>query len=459
MVLEDSYTAAVSTTYEQDDKRYLWHPFTQQQTWEAEPQLVIEQAEGCYLIDVEGRRYLDGVSSLWVNVHGHRHPAINAAIKRQLDTLAHSTMLGLTHPLAVQLGKRLVELAPGQLSRVFYSDTGAAAMEIALKIAYQYWQQASPPQPEKRLFLSIHNAYHGDTVGSMSIGGIDVYRQAYTHLFFPTIAVDETVACTCGMQPSCHECHMPCLAEIERVVARNASQLAAITMEPLFQGAAGIRTYPRGYTRAVAEIARRYGALFIVDEVATGFGRTGKMFACEHEGMEPDIMGLAKGISAGYLPLAATLTTEKIYQAFLGEGHTFYHGHSYTGNALACAAALASLDLFEKEQTLVKIQPRIEQLRQGLEHFKELPLVAQVRQCGLVAGVELARNKRLETPFPSEQKMGVRVIKEARKRGVILRPLSDVIVLMPPLVISESELASLLRIIEESILAVAREVE
>lgn len=460
MVLQDGHGPVVSatSTYEQDDKRYLWHPFTQQKTWEAEEQLVIVEAEGCYLIDAEGRRYLDGVSSLWVNVHGHRHPYINAAIERQLHIFAHSTMLGLTHPLAAQLGKRLVELAPGRLKRVFYSDTGAAAMEIALKIAYQYWQQADPPRPEKRLFLSIHNAYHGDTVGSMSIGGIDIYRQAYTHLFFPTIELDEAAPCTCGMQPSCHEARMPCLDEIERVVARNAHQLAALTMEPLFQGAAGIHVYPRGYTRAVAEIARRYGVLFIVDEVATGFGRTGKMFACEHEGIEPDIMGLAKGISGGYLPLAATLTTEEIYQAFLGEGRTFYHGHSYTGNALACAAALANLDLFERERTLERIQPRIEQLRLGLAHLSELPLVAEVRQYGLVAGIELAHNKQRATPFPAEQKIGVRVIKEARNRGVLLRPLTDVIVLMPPLVISEDELDTLLQVTEASILAVAREV-
>ncbi len=442
---------------ERDDKRYLWHPFTQQQDWEAEPQLLITEAEGCYLIDSEGRRYLDGVSSLWVNLHGHQHPKINGAIRQQLERMAHSTMLGLMHPTAIQLGKRLVELAPGQLSRVFYSDTGAAAMEIALKIAFQYWQQADPPQPHKASFLSITNSYHGDTVGAMSVGGMDIYRHTYTPLFFPTIAVDSSVPCTCSKDCTSH--NMPCLDEVERTIAQHAHELAAVIIEPLFQGAGGIRVYPEGYTQAVWKIAKRHKVLFIVDEVATGFGRTGKLFACEHEGIEPDIMGLAKGISAGYLPLAATLVTQEIYQAFLGPGRTFYHGHTYTGNPLACAAALANLEIFEQEHTLEKLQPRIEQLRQGLERLRALPMVADTRQCGFVAGIELSRQKNLHMPFPAEQKIGVRVIKEARKRGVLLRPLSDVIVLMPPLAIAEDELAELLNGTEEAILAVAEEVE
>jgi adenosylmethionine-8-amino-7-oxononanoate aminotransferase len=443
---------------ELDDKRYLWHPFTQQKAWEAEPQIIIERAEGCYLIDTTGRRYLDGVASLWANIHGHQHPVITAAIKQQLDQVAHTTMLGLTHPKAIELAKRLVEIAPGQLSRVFYSDTGAAAMEIALKIAYQYWPQAQPAQPQRQRFLSIRNAYHGDTVGAMSIGGIDVYRQAYTSLFFPTIQVSNTNECSCGL--GCHTCGMPCRDVIERTVAQHAQELIAIVIEPLFQGASGIRIYPRGYTRSLWEIARRHGLLFIVDEVATGFGRTGTMFACEQEGIEPDIMALAKGISGGYLPLAATLVTEEIYQAFLGEsneGRTFYHGHTYTGNPVACAAALASLDVFEQEHVLERLQGRIKQLQVGLARIRPLPLVADVRSYGLVAGIELARNKDLQTPFPAEMKMGVRVIQEARKRGVMLRPLGDVLVIMPPLAISEQELALLLEVMHDSLLAVAEE--
>ena len=444
---------------ENDDKHYLWHPFTQQQDWEAEPQLLITRAEGCYLIDSEGRRYLDGVSSLWVNIHGHQHPVINTAIKQQLENVAHTTMLGLTHPLAIQLGKRLVEIAPGQLSRVFYSDTGAAAVEIALKIAYQYWQQIYPTQQQKHSFLSISNAYHGDTVGAMSVGGIEIYRHTYSPLFFPTIAVDTTALCTCGSQPTCTSCSMPCLDEIERTISHHADELAAVIVEPLFQGAGGIHIYPKGYTRAIWEMAKRSEVLFIVDEVASGFGRTGKMFACEHEGIEPDIMCLAKGISGGYLPLAATLTTEEIYKAFLGEERTFYHGHTYTGNPLACAAALANLDIFEQENTLEKLQLRIQQLCQGLEHLRLLPLVSDIRQCGFVVGIELASHKEQRIPCPSRKKIGISVIKEARKRGVILRPLSDVLVLMPPLSISEQELAVLLNVVQASILAVAEEME
>jgi len=332
-------------------------------------------------------------------------------------------------------------------------------MEIALKIAFQYWQQTDPPQPQRKAFLSIQNAYHGDTVGAMSVGGIGVYRHAYAPLFFPTIMARTSITCTCDNRPSCTSCNVPCLDELERVISHHAHELVAVLIEPLFQGAGGIQVYPSGYTRAVWEMAKRRGVLFIVDEVATGFGRTGKMFACEHEGIEPDIMGLAKGISGGYLPLAATLTTEEIYQAFLGPGRTFYHGHTYTGNPLACIAALANLDIFEQEHTLEKLQPRIEQLRLGLEQLRALPMVADIRQCGMVAGIELAHKKDRHSPFPAEMKIGVRVIKETCKRGVILRPLSDVIVLMPPLAISEQELALLLNVVQEAIIAVAKGLE
>lgn len=433
---------ATRAELERDDKRYLWHPFTQQQDWEAEPQVIIERAEGNYLIDVEGARYLDGVSSLWVNVHGHRRAEINQAIIDQLDRVAHSTFLGLTHPPGITLARRLVQIAPGKLSRVFYSDTGAAAVEIALKMAYQYWQQCDPPQPKKTRFFSLRNDYHGDTVGAMSVGGIELFFQVYHPLFFPTYkAVYD-------------------LDEVERVIATHADELAAVVMEPLVQGAAGMIVYPSGFTRAVWEIARRHDVLFIVDEVATGFGRTGKMFACEHEGIEPDLMALGKGISGGYLPLAATLATEEIYRAFLGsvdQFRTFYHGHTYTGNPVVCAAALASLDLFERERTLERLQPRIAQLTRGLERFWQLPIVGDIRQCGCMVGIELVQDRATKQAFPITTKAAVRVIKEARRRGVIIRPLSDVVILMPPLAITEEELAFLLDVVYDSINAVAKE--
>jgi adenosylmethionine---8-amino-7-oxononanoate aminotransferase len=448
-----------SLDLERDDKRYLWHPFTQQQEWDADEQLVIDRAEGCFLYDTEGRRYLDGVSSLWVNLHGHNHPDMNRAITEQLGRVAHSTFLGLTHRPAVELARRLLELAPGPLSRVFYSDTGAAAVEIAIKMALQYWQQCDSPRPNKTKYFSLRNAYHGDTVGALSVGGVEMYQRVYRPLVFPTVKAQSAYCYRCHLGKSYPSCQIACLDEVERAIAEHADELAAVIMEPLVQGAAGMLVYPPGYTRAVWEIAKRHDVLFIADEVATAFGRTGKMFACEHEGVEPDFMALGKGISGGYLPLAATLTTEKIYEAFLGpveQGRTFFHGHTYTGNPLGCAAGLASLDIFERERTLERLPAKIERLRKGLERFRELEAVGDVRQIGLVAGIELVRDRARRESFPSAQRVGMQVIKEARTRGVMLRPLGDVIVLLPPLAISDDEMALLLDVTYDSIDAVAR---
>jgi adenosylmethionine-8-amino-7-oxononanoate aminotransferase len=441
------------------DKSVLWHPFTQQSDWEAEPQLVIERADGCYLIDSDNNPYLDGVSSLWVNVHGHCHPSINRAITEQLERVAHTTFLGLTHPTAIELAQRLVDIAPGRLQRVFYSDTGAAAVEIALKMALQYWQQCPSPQPQRTRFFALHSAYHGDTVGAMSVGGIDLYRRPYQATLFPHLTACSAYCYRCPLQKSYPSCQMACLEEVERVISTHAHELAAVIMEPLVQAAAGIRVYPRGYTRAVWEITRRYGILFIADEVATGFGRTGKMFACEHEGVEPDIMAIGKSLTGGYLPLAATLTTEEIYRAFLGPGRTFYHGHTYTGNPLACAAALASLDLFKQEETLRRLELCIALMDEWLQSFYRLPIVGDIRRCGFMVGIELVQDQRTKRPFPVEKRVAVRVIKEARRRGLILRPLGDVLVIMPPLAIAHSELVRLLDITYASIATVAEQLE
>jgi adenosylmethionine---8-amino-7-oxononanoate aminotransferase len=448
----------VKAELEQADKQFVWHPFTQQESWEADAPIIIDRAQGAYLVDVDGNRYLDGVSSLWVNVHGHHRAEINAAITAQLDRVAHSTFLGLTHAPGIELARRLMDVVPGQLQRVFYSDTGAAAVEIALKMAFQYWQQRPDPRPRKTKFFSLHNAYHGDTIGALSVGGIDLFQQIYRPLLFPTVKAPEAYCYRCHLGKSYPSCRLACLDEIERAIAINAEELAAVIMEPLVQGAAGIIVYPPGYTRAVWEIAKRHSVLFIADEVATGFGRTGNMFACEHEGVEPDLMAVGKGISGGYLPLAATFATEEIYRAFLGrpeEAKTFYHGHTYTGNPVACAAALASLDLFGQERTLERLQPKIAALTAGLETIRDLPLVGDVRQRGFIAGIELVQDVATGTPFPVAEQLGVQVVKEARRHGVMLRPLSDVIVLMPPLAIADDELAALLRAVRESITAVA----
>ena len=410
------------------DRSYLWHPFTQQRGWEEEKPLIVERAEGTDLIDTRGRRYVDGVSSLWCNVHGHRHPRIDAALREQLGRVAHSTMLGLSHPPAIELARRLVEIAPPGLTRVFYSDSGSTAAEIALKMAFQYWHQRG--EPSRTRFVALRDAYHGDTIGSVSVGGIDLFHSLYRPLLFDTLKADPGDA-----------------AQIERLLVENAGEVAAVIMEPLVQGAAGMLVHPDGYLRQVRELCDRHDVLLILDEVATGFGRTGAMFACEQEAVAPDLLCLAKGISGGYLPLAATLASEHIYEGFLGrfeEFKTFFHGHTYTGNPLACAAALASLDVFEEERVLERLGPKIELLGDLLEPLAAHPAVAEVRRRGFMTGIELAG-------YPVELRMGHRVTLEARARGAIIRPLGDVVILMPPLAISEADLRHLVSITAEAI--------
>jgi adenosylmethionine-8-amino-7-oxononanoate aminotransferase len=409
------------------DRAHLWHPFTQQRGWMDEEPVIVERAEGTDLIDVEGRRYIDGVSSLWCNVHGHAHPRIDAAVRVQLDRVAHSTMLGLTHRPAIELAQRLVEIAPPGLTRVFYSDSGSTATEIALKMAFQYWRQRGEQRPR---FVSLRMAYHGDTIGSVSVGGIDLFHSMYRPLLFDTLKAEPGD-----------------LADMERLLSGHGGEVAAVIMEPLVQGAAGMLVHPEGYLRGVRELCDRHGVLLILDEVATGFGRTGRMFACEHEGVAPDLLCLAKGLTGGYLPLAATLASERIYNGFLGEFEefrTFFHGHTYTGNPLACAAALATLDVFREERTLEVLEGKIELLAELLEPLAAHPAVSEVRRVGFMVGIELA-----DHPLPL--RMGHRVTLEARARGAIIRPLGDVVVLMPPLAISPADLRRLVSITAEAI--------
>jgi adenosylmethionine-8-amino-7-oxononanoate aminotransferase len=412
------------------DHDHLWHPFTQQQGWSEEEPLMIERAEGSHLIDSDGRRYIDGVSSLWCNVHGHRHAGIDAAVRDQLGKVAHSTMLGLSHPAAAELAARLVELAPPGLSRVFYSESGSTATEIALKMAFQYQQQRGGQHRRRTSFVHLRDAYHGDTIGSVSVGGIDLFHATYRPLLFETHAAEPGDA-----------------ADLERVLATHEEEIAAVIVEPLVQGAAGMLVHPPGYLHAARELCDRFGVLLICDEVATGFGRTGTMFACEQEGVAPDLLCLAKGLTGGYLPLAATLATERIYEGFLGapeEYRTFFHGHTYTGNPLACAAALASLDAFESERTIDRLQPKIRLLGELLEEVAAMPEVAEVRSRGVMVGIDLGEHD-------PALRLGHRVTLEARRRGAIVRPLGDVVVLMPPLSISETELRQLVEITAESI--------
>ena len=408
-----------------DDRSCLWHPFTQQRGWEEEEPVIVVRAEGSELVDSAGRRYVDGVSSLWCNVHGHRHPRIDAAVREQLGQVAHSTMLGLTHPAAIRLARRLVDIAPRGLTRVFYSDSGSTATEIALKMAFQFWQQHGGDDLRRTRFIALRDAYHGDTIGSVSVGGIDLFHSTYRPLLFDSLKAEP------GR-----------IEDVSRLFEQHPGEIAAVILEPLVQGAAGMLVHPPGYLRAVRELCDRHGALLICDEVATGFGRTGRMFACEHEAVAPDLMCVAKGITGGYLPLAATLTTERIYEGFLGrheEFRTFFHGHTYTGNPLACAAAIATLKLFEQERTLEHLEGKIELLGELLEQVAAMPGVREVRRRGFMTGIEL-------DGFPVEARAGHQVTLAARRRGAIIRPLGDTVILMPPLAIAQRDLRRLVSI-------------
>ncbi len=469
------------------DRRHLWHPFTPMDEWEAEdPPLIIERGEGAYLIDTLGNRYLDGVSSLWVNLHGHRRAEIDEAVRRQLGRIAHSTQLGMGQDTAIELAEKLTAIAPPGLSRVFYSDSGATAVEVALKIAFQYQKQRSPARPEKSKFIALNLAYHGDTVGAVSVGGIGAFHEIFGPLLFETIRAESPYCYRCprefetlkvkagGVETGEVEtgrpeargveagasgsgsspCDVCAGEEIERLILERADETAAVIIEPMVQGAAGIIVQRASFLRRVREACDRADVLLIADEVATGFGRTGRMFACEHEAVAPDIMCIAKGITGGYLPLAATLATEEIFDAFRGapgEGRTFFHGHSYTGNPLGCAAALANIRIFEAEGTIAALQPKIKQFWEELDPLRALPAVGEVRGLGLMAGIELVADRESKKPHPPEARMGRRVALAARRRGLAIRPLGDIVVLIPPYCVNEEEFARMAGVAAEAI--------
>jgi len=439
------------------DKRHVWHPFTQMGDWEREEPFIVEAAEGCWLIGQDGERYLDGVSSLWVNVHGHRKPEIDEAVREQLDKVAHATFLGLANPPAIELAERLVRIAPHGLERVFYSDNGSTAVEIAVKMAYQYWQNLGEETSRKRKFIAFTNAYHGDTIGAVSLGGIDLFHGVYGPLLFDVVRAPYPHPYRDREGRSAEQCVDACLAELEARMESHRGELAGLVIEPLVQGAAGMIMSPPGCLAGVRELCNGMNCLMIVDEVATGFGRTGRMFACEHEGVSPDLLCLAKGLTAGYLPMAATLATGKVYEGFLAdysEMKHFFHGHTYTGNPLAAAAAIASLKLFDSEETLERMQPRIERLRAGLERFRDHPNVGDVRQHGFMVGIELVRDRETKETHPPAEKVAMRICREARDRRLIIRPLGPVLTLMPALAIDDDELDFLLEVVWDSLEAV-----
>jgi|Deesub1362B_J571_1020462.scaffolds.fasta_scaffold00087_51 adenosylmethionine-8-amino-7-oxononanoate aminotransferase len=440
---------------EEADLRYIWHPFTQMKQWIEEKPLVIEEGRGCYLRDIYGRWYLDGVSSLWVNIHGHRCREIDEAIKEQIDRLSHSTLLGLANVPSIKLAERLVQITPEPLSKVFYSDNGSTSVEVALKMAFQYWIHRG--EKNRYAFVCLENAYHGDTIGAVSVGGIDIFHETFRPLLFKTYRVPSPYCYRCSLGLKHPGCGFACLERLEELLETKADEIAALIVEPMLQGAGGMIVFPEGYMRGLYEITRKHRVLLIADEVAVGFGRTGRMFACEHEDIRPDFLCLSKGLTGGYLPLAATLTTEEIFDAFLGEIQelkTFFHGHSYTGNPLGCAAALASLELFEKEGLLEKVRDKESILKNWLQEIKELKHVGDARGIGLIGGVELVKDKETKEPYPYEEQMGYRVCWRARDKGLLIRPLGNVIVIMPPLVINDSEFEKMLEIIKESIVEV-----
>jgi adenosylmethionine---8-amino-7-oxononanoate aminotransferase len=453
MAVREPTATGSSASYEElleKNRQFLWNPFTQMKTYLEAGPIVVERAEGVKLVDVNGVEYYDGNSSLWLNVHGHNRPELNQAIAAQLERVAHSTLLGMANVPALELAERLVALTPARLQKVFYSDSGATAVEIGLKVCFAYWRRIG--RPEKSRFVAFTGAYHGDTIGAMSVGGIDLFHAEFGPLLL-----------SCERVPYPHayrfdgteaECAASCLAELEALLLERADRIACLVVEPLIQGASGMITMPRGFLAEVARLCREHDVLLLADEVATGFGRTGAMFACEHEGVEPDVMAVGKGLTGGYLPVAATLTSDPIYDAFQGEFaelKALYHGHSFTGNQLGCAVALASLDLFERDGLVERVQESARLVARLLEEIAALPHVGDVRRCGLMVGIELVADRQTKEPFDWRVATGQRVCARARELGMITRPLGDVVTFLPPLATEADDLEAMLDILREAI--------
>jgi adenosylmethionine-8-amino-7-oxononanoate aminotransferase len=429
------------------DVAHVWHPFSQMTEYAASDPVVVVGGEGRHLIDDEGRRLFDATSALWCNLLGHRVPEIDVAVRDQLGRIAHSTLLGATHPGAAELARRLVEVAPPGLEHVFFSDDGATAVEAALKMAFQFRLATAGREAASRaIYLSLENAYHGDTLGAAAVGGVDLFHETFRPLLMPCLKVPSPYAYRCPREHDAAACGAHCAEELEAVLAREGGRVCAVVLEPGVQAAAGMIVMPDGFLPRVAAACRRHGALLVLDEVATGFGRTGSLFACAREGVVPDLMCVAKGLTGGYLPVAATLATDAVYRAFLGryeEYKHFFHGHTYTGNPLGCAAALATLRLLADGRIVGDVPRKARVLRDALAGVEAHPHVGEIRQAGLMCGIELVADRATRGRFAPADRVGHRLGLALRAHGVFLRPLGDVLVVMPPLTSTDDELRHL----------------
>lgn len=423
------------------DLKYIWHPYTQMKDCRRLPPILIEKARGIKLYDNRGNFYYDTISSWWCNVHGHNHPKINAAIKKQLNSLEHVLFAGITHKPAIILAEKLIELAPSNLVKIFFSDNGSTSVEVALKMSFQYWHNIG--KRDKTKFVSLDYGYHGDTVGTMSVSGVDLFNEVFKPLFFSSFKVPSPYCYRCPLKKEQETCNIDCIKPLEELLKDKNEEICAIILEPLVMAAGGMIIYPKEYLKRVDALVKKYKVHLIVDEVATGFGRTGKMFACEHVMIQPDFMCLSKGITSGYLPLGVTLTTDKIYYAFYAdhkEKKTFYHGHTYTANPLSCSAAIASLEIFRQEDVINNIKELTPILNDGLKNISRLDCIGDVRSIGMIGAMEMVKDRQKKTPFKFEERMGLKIYQRGLKRNLLLRPLGDIIYLFLPFCIKKKEL-------------------
>ncbi|KXG78644.1 adenosylmethionine--8-amino-7-oxononanoate transaminase [Thermotalea metallivorans] len=437
---------------QQKDLKYIWHPCSQMKDYETFPPIVLERGEGPYLYDVEGKRYLDAVSSWWVNLFGHSNKRINKVIAEQVGKLEHAIFANFSHKPAIELAERIINITPKGLNKVFFADNGSSAVEVALKLSFQYYQQTG--KKKKTRFVAISEAYHGETLGALSAGDIDLYNEIYKPLLMKTFKVKGPDCYRCPYQETRETCRGDCFEHMEKIVVEHHEEIAGILIEPMIQGAAGMKIYPAIYLKKLRKLCDDYDIHFIADEIAVGFGRTGTMFACEHAGISPDIMCLSKGLTAGYMPLSLTLVTDEIYDAFYDDYihlKAFMHSHSYTGNPIGCAIACESLRIFEDENILERNQRTSCMIRSRMEGLLEYPHVGEFRQLGMVGAIELVKDKRTKEGFDWKQRVGYEIYKIALRYGVLLRPLGNIIYFMPPYVIDEKDIDLMIGTAEKAI--------